>query len=651
MARRLPSWQDIGAVVRRKPWRVLAVGLCILALPLLALPGLQLSSDILNELPKKAPSAKGFDAIGRHMPLGEMAPVVLVVDGRKASLYSPAAFAALGDLSKNLLKLDAVTSVRSAAMPTAGDRPSQATTGQSQDLQDFPQKLGQAADGAGKVEDGVAKLRDGLAQIDTQLPQLTNGIGQGADGVKRMDDGVGQLRQGVGAARQGLGQLRNGLATAQSGIVRLRDEVAAPTDKALRDAWSSLQAFSVGKADPRYPQAMTAVAQAYGRVTGQNPLTGQPAQPGYSGLSASLGELADGIGKAVTGVDQLDQGLGRMDDGLGQLRDGLTRLLTGLQQAQPGIGRLQDGVGQMLSGVQSQLLPGVDQLHTGLLQGAQNAGALDVSGLTTTAGPFVLTPGILNAVPELKQQLGVFVTPDEHRTRIFVGLKQSPFSNGAIGSVQDIEHTATLSLQKTPLIHAHVYATGTPAFFRDVRSSSGHDLPVIVLAVLAGVFVVLALLLRSVVAPLYLVGTVLMSLAAALGLTVFVFQVLLHQGGLAWWLPPFLFVLLVALGADYNIFFMGRGREAVGGAPTDEAVVEGLRGTGRVITSAGLILAGTFAALMAAPLQSLAQMGFATAAGIILDTFVVRTFVVPAATVLLGRRTWWPSPRGRVHTA
>ena len=594
MARRLPSWQDIGAVVRRKPWRVLAVGLCILALPLLALPGLQLSSDILNELPKKAPSAKGFDAIGRHMPLGEMAPVVLVVDGRKTSLYSPAAFAALGDLSKNLLKLDAVTSVRSAAMPTAGDRPSQATTGQSQDLQDFPQKLGQAADGAGKVEDGVAKLRDGLAQIDTQLPQLTNGIGQGADGVKRMDDGVGQLRQGVGAARQGLGQLRNGLATAQSGIVRLRDEVAAPTDKALRDAWSSLQAFSVGKADPRYPQAMTAVAQAYGRVTGQNPLTGQPAQPGYSGLSASLGELADGIGKAVTGVDQL---------------------------------------------------------HTGLLQGAQKAGALDVSGLTTTAGPFVLTPGILNAVPELKQQLGVFVTPDEHRTRIFVGLKQSPFSNGAIGSVQDIEHTATLSLQKTPLIHAHVYATGTPAFFRDVRSSSGHDLPVIVLAVLAGVFVVLALLLRSVVAPLYLVGTVLMSLAAALGLTVFVFQVLLHQGGLAWWLPPFLFVLLVALGADYNIFFMGRVREAVGGAPTDEAVVEGLRGTGRVITSAGLILAGTFAALMAAPLQSLAQMGFATAAGIILDTFVVRTFVVPAATVLLGRRTWWPSPRGRVHTA
>jgi len=651
VTRRLPSWDDVGAMVRRRPWRVLGIGVFMLAVPLLALPSLQLSSDMLSQLPKNAPSAEGFQAIGRHMPLGEMAPVVLVVDDKHTSLFSPGAFNALGDLSKNLSKLATVSSVRSAAMPTAGERPSQASSGQNSDLQDFPQKLGQAADGAGRIEDGVTKLRDGLAEMDKRLPELTSGLGQGSDGVRKMDDGVGQLRHGVGAARSGLAQLRSGLADGQAGVVRLRDEVAAPTDKALRDAFASLNAFTVGKTDPRYPAAMTAVGQAYGRVTGQNPLTGQPVQPGYTGLTASLGQLADGLGRAVNGIDQLDQGLGRMDDGLGQLHDGLTRLLTGLQQAQPGVAQLQDGVGQMLNGVQGQLLPGVDQLHAGLLQGAQRAGALDISGLTTTAGPFVLTPGILNAVPELKQQLGVFVTGDEHRARVFVGLKPSPFTNKAIGSVQDVEDAARLSLQKTPLAHSQVYATGTPAFFRDVRHASGNDLPVIVLAVLVGVFVVLALLLRSVVAPLYLVGTVLLSLATALGLSVFVFQGLLHQSGLAWWLPPFLFVLLVALGADYNIFFMGRVREAVGREPTDKAVVEGLRGTGRVITSAGLILAGTFAALMAAPLQSLAQMGFATAAGIFLDTFVVRTFVVPAATVLLGRWTWWPSSRARVRTA
>ena len=179
MKRRLPSWSHIGAVVQRRPWPVLGVGVFLLALPLLALPSLQLSSDILNELPKNAPSAQGFSTIGRHMPLGDTAPVVLVVDDKKTSLFAPAAFAALGDLSKNLQKLDAVSSVRSAAMPTAGAQPSQAGSpeGGSSDLQDFPQKLGQAADGAGRVEDGVAKLRDGLAQIDSQLPALTNGLG------------------------------------------------------------------------------------------------------------------------------------------------------------------------------------------------------------------------------------------------------------------------------------------------------------------------------------------------------------------------------------------------------------------------------------------------------------------------------------------
>src|SRR5207248_10924378 len=161
--------------------------------------------------------------------------------------------------------------------------------------------------------------------------------------------------------RQGLGRLRSGLAEGQVGVTRLRDEVAAPTDRALRQAFSSLEAFTVGKTDPRYPEAVASVGDAYGRVTGKNPLTGQQVRPDYQGLTATLNELADGVGRAVNGVGQLDQGLARMDDGLGQLHDGLGRLLTGLEQAGPGVGQLSDGVSQMLHGVQDQLLPGTAQ--------------------------------------------------------------------------------------------------------------------------------------------------------------------------------------------------------------------------------------------------------------------------------------------------
>jgi RND superfamily putative drug exporter len=173
------------------------------------------------------------------------------------------------------------------------------------------------------------------------------------------------------------------------------------------------------------------------------------------------------------------------------------------------------------------------------------------------------------------------------------------------------------------------------------------DTRVIVIAVTLGVFLVLVLLLRSFLAPLYLVLTVLLSFVATLGLTSLVFQRVLGEDGLVWWLPLFLFVTLVALGADYNIFLMGRIREEAHKMDTRHAVATGLAATGHVITSAGLILAGTFAALMAAPFQGMVQLGFAATTGLLIDTFVVRSLMVPSIAVLAGSASWWPSARAR----
>jgi hypothetical protein len=144
---------------------------------------------------------------------------------------------------------------------------------------------------------------------------------------------------------------------------------------------------------------------------------------------------------------------------------------------------------------------------------------------------------------------------------------------------------------------------------------------------------------------------VLASFAATLGLTVLVFQGLFHEPGISWFVTPLLFIILVALGADYNIFVTSRIREELAtGIEPAEAAEAGLVQTGRVITSAGLILAGTFASLLIAPLPNLRQMGFAVATGILIDTFVVRSVLVPAATVLLGDWAFWPGyQRDRGH--
>ncbi len=153
------------------------------------------------------------------------------------------------------------------------------------------------------------------------------------------------------------------------------------------------------------------------------------------------------------------------------------------------------------------------------------------------------------------------------------------------------------------------------------------------------------ILLRAVVAPLYLIATVIFSLFATLGVTAFVFTQIFGDAGFDTSLPTYAFIFLVALGVDYNIFLMSRVREEARDLPTREAVVRALAATGPVITSAGIILAGTFAVLASLPVTFLLHLGFAVSFGVLLDTFIVRTIMVPAIAELVGDASWWPSGR------
>jgi RND superfamily putative drug exporter len=160
--------------------------------------------------------------------------------------------------------------------------------------------------------------------------------------------------------------------------------------------------------------------------------------------------------------------------------------------------------------------------------------------------------------------------------------------------------------------------------------------------VLVAILLILVLLLRALVAPLYLVATVVLSFAATMGLAYLAFAYVFDSPGSDPSLPVFVFVFVVALGVDYNIFLIARVREEAARLGTREGVIAALESTGGVITSAGLILAGTFAVLMLLPLEQLFQLGFAVALGVLVDTFVVRSLLVPSIAFLLGDRSWWP---------
>ncbi len=190
---------------------------------------------------------------------------------------------------------------------------------------------------------------------------------------------------------------------------------------------------------------------------------------------------------------------------------------------------------------------------------------------------------------------------------------------------------------------AHALVGGTTAINLDVARASAHDRYLIIPLILAVVLIILAVLLRALVAPLILTATVVLSFAAALGVSAFFFNHVFGFGGADTSFPLFVFVFLVALGVDYNIFLMTRVREEAQRRDARHGAIVGLAATGGVITSAGFVLAGTFAVLATIPSTFLTELGFAVAFGVLLDTIIVRSVLVTALNLDLGRWMWWPS--------
>jgi RND superfamily putative drug exporter len=188
-----------------------------------------------------------------------------------------------------------------------------------------------------------------------------------------------------------------------------------------------------------------------------------------------------------------------------------------------------------------------------------------------------------------------------------------------------------------------VLVGGPSAIEYDVRKAAARDTLLIPPIALVVVFLILILLLRAVVAPLLLIGTVVLSFAASLGFSLVVFDVAFGFPGIDPSLPLFAFVFLVGLGIDYNIFLMTRVREETQRYGTRSGMVRGLAVTGAVITSAGIVLAGTFSVLAILPLVFLTEIGFVIAFGVLLDALLVRSVLVPALVLDVGPRIWWPS--------
>ncbi len=269
-----------------------------------------------------------------------------------------------------------------------------------------------------------------------------------------------------------------------------------------------------------------------------------------------------------------------------------------------------------------------DHFPAGLLDPVNLLAPPSQAGAATVAGA---TPGVAEVLP---------AAPVGSYASYLVIMSVSPY--GASG------HAVIVHLrQQLDRDAPGALVGGDPAVQYDITLASAHDALVLIPLVLVVILVVVALLLQAVVAPLVLVATTALSFAASFGLSDLLWRYGLGYSGIESQVPVYIFIFLVALGVDYNIFLAARIREEARHLSTRQGTLRGLSVTGGVITAAGVVLAATFAALVLEPTVYLTEVGTAVAIGVLLDTLLVRTVLVPAALLTIGERVWWPARPGR----
>jgi len=261
------------------------------------------------------------------------------------------------------------------------------------------------------------------------------------------------------------------------------------------------------------------------------------------------------------------------------------------------------------------------------------------SPLTAVVRADELVPALRGLGSLRSVKLAVPVPPSSLRdvAALAIVLRGDPYSGEATSLVRGVR-------ERLREVAPGALLGGIPAENYDVEQANARDTRLIVPVVLLVVGLILIVVLRALVAPAYLMLSVVASFAATLGLATFAFTELLDSDGMAFDLVLLAFIFLVALGVDYNIFLMTRARQEAATRGTREGTIVALVNTGGVVTGAGLILAGTFATLTLLPLEQLVQIGATVAAGVLLDTFLVRSLLIPALTYLCGERAWWPLP-------
>ncbi|MUM34339.1 MMPL family transporter, partial [Mycolicibacterium sp. CBMA 361] len=241
---------------------------------------------------------------------------------------------------------------------------------------------------------------------------------------------------------------------------------------------------------------------------------------------------------------------------------------------------------------------------------------------------------------DFKRGIKLFLSPDGHAVRFTIIHQGDPLTQEGTSRTEPLKVAAADAIKGTPLEGSMIYLGGSAAMYKDMQEGANYDLLIAAVAALVLIFVIMAVLTRALVAATVIVGTVVVSLAASFGLSVLLWQ---HIVGipLHWMVLPMSVIVLLAVGADYNLLLVSRIKEEIH-AGLNTGIIRAMGGTGSVVTAAGLVFAFTMMSMAVSKLIVIGQVGTTIGLGLLFDTLIIRSLMTPSIATLLGRWFWWP---------
>ncbi|QGQ47800.1 MMPL family transporter [Metabacillus sediminilitoris] len=688
-------WEYAGRFSLARPIIALLI-VAIVSVPFLLKYDGDLSFNSLEEIGSDVNSIKAFNAISDSFGPGESMPTQIILKNDE-EMDSTEYIGLAEKISTELETVDLIDSVRSVTRPTGEKIEDFYVSNQAETLEEG---LGKGNDGIEQISEGLAEAETELSNSSPQLKQATDGINELISGTTEINSGMSEIQTnlakieaGIRQGSAGSNEIKNGLAEAKAGAEELHagsGQLLAGYEAASANLGTLYKKYEeVGQGIIGLSGALTQLDADFNALEENEAYPGLASDPAYGKIKGTvqdiaknqLPNLAGGLTQLNTGLNELSSGVSMANgkfveliDGQKQISEGLSQLIAGIEQQQAGLEQLANGQGQIvnnmpkitdgLSGVtngQKQLLDGfgnldsqMNQLTDGLGQSVDGLNEVsnglgsaqdylaDLSKTSESSG-FYLPEDVLES-EEFAQALDTYLSTDRKVMTIDVTFEANPYSNEAIGQVDEINAAIQRATKDTKLENAEVAIGGITSTNADLNTVSNNDYTRTVILMLVGISIILVFLFRSLIMPLYLIGSLILTYYTAMGINEVIFVNILGYTGISWAVPFFGFVILVALGVDYSIFLMDRFNEFKD-LTVGEAMLMAMKKMGTVIISAAIILGGTFAAMIPSGMLSLVQIASIVLTGLLLYALIILPLLVPVMVKTFGAANWWPFKR------